>query len=87
MFVQMGSIFAILYLGLLFLVFSKTFQLGKKNPQSLLRLKLIMVPLTGFFIQSLSVDSLMYPDVNLVFHSILAILVSYNWADKKELAV
>ena len=86
MLVQMGGFLTLAYIGLLYLVFSKAFKSYKTNPKALLKLKLLMILLTGFCIQSMAVDSLMYPDINFVFHSILGVLVNCNWETKEKVS-
>ena len=78
MFVQMGSVFAIVSLGLFYVVFRKMSQLYKSFPESRNKIKVIIALFTGFFIQSMFVDSLMYPDINLLFYSLLGVMVNFK---------
>jgi len=76
MFVQMGSIFAITYLALLGYIFFKVFQNHREPLTSHSSLKPLMVLFFGFFIQSMFLDTLMYPDINFLFHSLLGVLAN-----------
>jgi len=76
MFVQMGSIFAITYLALLGHIFFKVFQNHREPLTSHSSLKSLMVLFFGFFIQSMFLDTLMYPDINFLFHSLLGVLAN-----------
>lgn len=78
MFVQMGSLFTITYLAFIFYLLIKLYGFYKKSPENLLRIKLVLIIFTGFFLQSLSVDTLMYPDVNFLYHSLLGLISNFD---------
>ena len=71
MVVQMGSFFAIAYLYLLFHLLKRLSGFYKRAKNNRTPIKLLAILFIGFFIQSLTVDTLMYPDINFLFHSLL----------------
>jgi hypothetical protein len=85
MFVQMGSIFTITYLLLMYYIFRTAFQNYKQSPETYLTFKLLATLFFGFFIQSMFVDALMYPNINFIFHSILGAMSNSNLNHSSDL--
>jgi hypothetical protein len=86
MFVQMGSSFALIYLGLLAYLFVNLSKTYKKSHHIRTNSKLFTILLAGFFIQSMSVDSLMYPDINFLFHSLLGVIINFKKTDLRYIS-
>jgi hypothetical protein len=67
------------YLGLIFYIIGQycrqTHPFARVNPAEFLRL----LPLLGFALQSLTYDSLMFPQINWLFHVQLGILAGYSF--------
>jgi hypothetical protein len=85
MLVQMGGLFTITYLWLLYYVLSKSLKLSKGTVKTRHQFNLLAILLFGLLIQSMSVDILMYPDINFVFHSLLAVMLNINSNTKDKL--
>lgn len=79
MLVQMGSLFTLVYIGVIFYLVNKSFNICKEDPDSQLHLKLLFIIMSGFMIQSLAIDSLMYPSINFLFHSFLGLTANIKF--------
>jgi len=76
--VEMGSIMTICYLGLIFYIISR--YCWKTQPFSLNHQKafILLLPLLGLAIHSMTYDSLIFPQINWLFHVQLGILAGYS---------
>jgi O-antigen ligase len=78
-FVELGALMTLAYLGLIFYIIVKycrlTSPFASANPAEFLRL----LPLLGFALQSFTYDSLMFPQINWLFHVQLGILAGYSF--------
>jgi len=77
-FVEMGSLFTFTYLGLVIYVLLKLFRSVRKRPESRLNAVLLLTVFCGFLIHSMTFDSLMYPHLNWLFHSLLGMMANFN---------
>ena len=75
-FAEMGGFFTITYIALIFYLLKNLFQLIKAKPEKRISAVLLLTPLFGFFIHSMTFDSLIYPHLNWLFHSYLGIMAN-----------
>jgi hypothetical protein len=76
-FVEMGSLFSIAYLTLIAALLKKMFTHVRKNPGERLRAILLLAPLFGFFIHSMTFDSIIYPHLNWLVHSLFGLMANF----------
>lgn len=84
LFVEMGSIFAITYIGLVSYILIKFLRYIRDKPELRLHAILLLTPLVGFFVHSMTFDSLKYPDLNWMFHSLLGLMANFDKFHSKE---
>jgi hypothetical protein len=77
-FVEMGGIFSITYIALIIYLLRKLFSDTRDDSKKRLKAKLLLIPLAGFFIHSMTFDSLMYPHLNWLFHSYLGLMGNFD---------
>ena len=70
-----GGLFTLAYICLGVILFKKFLNLGLLNMDSRLQVTLLLAVLVGFGVHSLAYDSLKYPHLNWLFHSLLAFVV------------
>jgi len=75
-FVEMGTLFSIAYIVLITIVLKKVLSYAKENPENQKRAVLLLMPLFGFFVHSMTFDSIIYPHLNWLSHAQLGLL--YN---------
>ena len=79
---EAGGAFTVVYLSLLIYSIKCLFRNSKINGDVRLQNWFIFAILIGFFSHSMTFDSLKFPNLNWLFHSVLALAV--NYAKKKE---
>ena len=77
-FVEMGTLFTLSYLALIIYLLSKLFFHIKHNPEKKMHAVLLLSPLFGFLVHSMTFDSLIYPHLNWLFHSYLGIMANFE---------
>ena len=77
-FVEMGGIFSITYIALIINLLRNMFRSIREKPEKRLHAVLLLTPLFGFFIHSMTFDSLIYPHLNWLFHSLLGIIANFS---------
>jgi hypothetical protein len=50
----------------------------REKPEKRLHAVLLLTPLFGFFIHSMTFDSLIYPHLNWLFHSYLGLMANFD---------
>jgi O-antigen ligase len=78
-FVEMGSLMTLAYLTLIALIIIKYCRKVRPCLSSRAADFLILLPLLGFGVHSLTYDSLMFPQINSLFHVELGILAGYTY--------
>jgi O-antigen ligase len=78
LFVEMGGLFAAAYIALLVYLLRNLFRSLRGNHKLRFQAILFLLPLAGFFIHSMTFDSLMYPHLNWLFHSYLGLMVNFS---------
>lgn len=77
-FVEMGGLFSITYIALIVYLLRNLFRSIRDKPERRLQAVLFLIPLIGFFIHSMTFDSLMFPHLNWIFHSFLGMMANFN---------
>lgn len=77
-FAEMGTLFALAYFALIIFLLRKIFFHIRHNPKEKLTAVLLLTPLFGFFVHSMTFDSLIFPHLNWLFHSYLGILANFD---------
>lgn len=77
-FVEMGGLFTITYIALIIYLLRNLFRCTRDKPDKRLQAVLFLIPLIGFFIHSMTFDSLMFPHLNWISHSFLGIMANFN---------
>jgi hypothetical protein len=77
-FVEMGSLFAFAYIALIIILLKRLFDHIRKNPEKRLSAVLLLAPLFGFFIHSMTFDSIIYPHLNWLAHSFLGLMYNFS---------
>jgi hypothetical protein len=77
-FVEMGGLFTIAYIVLLIYLLARVFGFVRRRRKSRLHAILLLTPLFGFFIHSMTFDSLIYPHLNWLFHSLLGLMANFD---------
>jgi O-antigen ligase len=77
-FVELGSLMTLTYLTLIALIIIKYCRKSRPYLSSRTADFLILLPLLGFGVHSLTYDSLMFPQINWLFHVELGMLVGYS---------
>ena len=83
-FAEAGSVFALTYIVLFGYLFKRSFRLVKMEFGAQFYIIGIGAVITGFVVQSLTFDSLRYPHLNWIFHSILGLLANLDVLCNKE---
>lgn len=78
MLVAMGSLFFITYIFLFIYLLKNLFQRIKDNPKKNLQALLFLIPIFAFIINSMTNDTLVYPHINWIFHSLLGIMANFS---------
>ena len=83
---EMGGAFTLVYMGL-FSYILKNIVLNRENSAfDKVEVSLLLIVITGFFVHSMTFDSLKYPHLNWIFHSILGLMVhSHKHLDKQRM--
>jgi len=71
---ETGGLFTLACLGLVAILLKKSLPVQKLSPDTRNKTILMLIVLSGFLIHSMTFDSLKYPHLNWIFHSILGIL-------------
>lgn len=77
-FVEMGGLFTITYIAFIIYLLRNLFRRTRDKPGKRLQAVLFLIPLVGFFIHSMTFDSLMFPHLNWIFHSFLGLMGNFN---------
>jgi len=77
-FVEMGSLFLIAYITLIAIPLKKILTHVRKNPEKRLHAILLLAPLFGFFIHSMTFDSIIYPHLNWLAHAYLGLMYNFR---------
>ena len=75
MFVEMGGLMSGTYIMLILFCCLRLIQSIRKTPYRICDLGFIMAGLIGFFVHSMTYDSLRFPNINWIFHSILGMML------------
>jgi uncharacterized membrane protein len=81
---EMGGLFTLAYLGLFVYVLRNINLRQKGNINTRTHASLILIVIAGFFIHSLTFDSLKYPHLNWMFHSLLGMMARSQGFDQAE---
>ncbi|MCK4817157.1 hypothetical protein KA005_15410, partial [bacterium] len=76
--VGMGGLFSITYIALIVYILRNVFCNIKENPEKRLQAAMLLIPLTGFLIHSMTFDSLLFPHLNWIFHSYLGLMANFD---------
>jgi hypothetical protein len=76
--VEMGSFLFITYVVLIIYLLRNVFHHVRERPDQRLKAIVLLTPLFGFFVHSMTFDSLMYPHLNWLFHSLLGLMANFN---------
>jgi len=71
---EMGCLFTLAYIGLLVYLLKNIYWGGKANFNSQLHVSLLLIVMSGFLVHSMTFDSLKYPHLNWIFHSLLGLM-------------
>ena len=82
---EMGGLFTLAYLGLFVYVLRNINLRQKGNINTRTHASLILIVIAGFFIHSLTFDSLKYIHLNWMFHSLLAMMARSQGFDQKKM--
>lgn len=77
-FVEMGGLFSIIYLALIIYLLRNLFKHIKERPEKRLQSAMLLIPMAGFFVHSMTFDSLLYPHLNWLFHSYLGLMANFH---------
>ncbi|MFW6146991.1 MAG: O-antigen ligase family protein [Thermodesulfobacteriota bacterium] len=78
LFVEMGGLFAAAYIALMVYLLRNLSRSVRDNHKLRLQAILFLLPLTGFFVHSMTFDSLIYPHLNWLFHSYLGLMANFS---------
>jgi hypothetical protein len=81
---EMGGLFTLAYIGLFVCVLKNINLKQNGNTNTRKHTSLILIVIAGFFIHSLTFDSLKYPHLNWMFHSLLGIMARSQGFDQAE---
>lgn len=76
--VEMGLFFSFAYFLLIYHLLTKNFRNNWNEKSHRLRATLFLLPLGGFFVHSMTFDSLMFPHLNWLFHSLLGMMANLD---------
>jgi hypothetical protein len=71
---EMGGFFALVYIGFLAYVLRNIGLVRSENANVRAHASLLLIVIAGFLVHSLTFDSLKYPHLNWIFHSLLALM-------------
>lgn len=71
---EMGGLLTFAYIGLLVFLLKNMYQGGKANCNSQMHISLLLIVMSGFLVHSMTFDSLKYPHLNWIFHSLLGLM-------------
>lgn len=74
---EAGGMFAVAYIGLLVFLFKKILRAMGMDLETKAQATMLLIVLAGFGVESLTFDSLRYPDLNWEFHSLLGLMAAY----------
>jgi len=77
-FVEMGTLLTITYIMLIALLLINMFKHVRHNPHKRMRAVLLLTPLFGFFIHSMTFDSIIYPHLNWIAHTYLGLMYNFS---------
>ena len=77
-FVEMGGLFSITYIALIIYLLRNLFRGIRDKPRERFQAVMLLIPLAGFLIHSMTFDSLIYPHLNWLFHSYLGLMANFN---------
>jgi hypothetical protein len=77
-FVEIGGLFSITYIALIIFLLRNLFRHTRDKPVKRLQAVMLLIPLSGFLIHSMTFDSLIYPHLNWLFHSFLGMMANFN---------
>ena len=80
-FVEMGSLFSIAYIVLAVIIINKMYILVRQNLKYKSRAVLLLMPLFGFFVHSMTFDSIIYPHLNWLAHVQLGMAYNFGLDD------
>jgi hypothetical protein len=81
---EMGGLFTLAYIGLFVYVLKNINLRQNGNTNILTHASLTLIVIAGFFIHSLTFDSLKYPNLNWMFHSLLAMMARSQGCDQTK---
>jgi hypothetical protein len=71
---EMGGLFALTYIGFLVYVLKNVGLVRSENANVRAHTSLLLIVVAGFLLNSLTFDSLKYPHLNWIFHSLLGLM-------------
>ena len=77
-FVEMGSLFSIAYIALIAIILKKMFASIRQNPGEKARAIKLLMPLFGFLVHSMTFDSIIFPHLNWLVHTLLVLLYNFT---------
>jgi O-antigen ligase len=81
----MGVLFTLAYSGLAVYLLKPLILPGKANTKTRNQSILLLLVLVGFFVHSMTYDSLRYPHLNWIFHSLLGLIANQHASPSKNL--
>jgi len=81
---ESGGFFAMAYAGLILYLMIIVFHSVKSNSHDKVQTLLVLVVLAGFITHSMTFDSLKYPHLNWIFHSLLGVIACGKVSNKKN---
>jgi hypothetical protein len=77
-FAEMGTLFSVAYIILVAITVKNMFIHAKTHPGKRLQAVLLLAPLVGFFVHSMTFDSIIYPHLNWLAHSLLGMAANFS---------
>ncbi len=75
---ETGVLFFIAYIYLIFFLMRDLFSYAKHYPEKRNSVVILLLPLVGFFIHSMTFESLLFPHLNWLFHSYLGLIANFH---------
>ena len=76
--VGMGGLFSIIYFALIIYLLRNLFRRTKDRSKQRLQAVLLLIPLIAFVINSMTHDTIVYPHLNWIFHSLFGMMANFN---------
>jgi hypothetical protein len=80
-FVEMGTLFSLTYIVLIAIILKKMITNVRQHPEKRTRAILLLMPLFGFFVHSMTFDSIIYPHLNWLAHVQLGMAYNFGLDD------